>query len=91
MNFKVGQKVVCTAGTDGTWTGPGIVKPGPKKDDVVTVSGFDGDSYIYLSEYNHGHSFNGKWFRPLQDLSAVGINDLLEILPFIERREKVNI
>ena len=80
MNYKVGQKVVCIkSGTWATYTAHGIACP--QKDEVCTITGITVDNAGYISTN----------FRPVDELSNVGINDLIEILPFIERREKINI
>lgn len=95
MNFKVGQKVVCI--TDAKWYDINkkccSAVPVPKKDEVTTIKTIttmvDGNTGLIFEEYQS--TFNSNWFRPLDELSNIGINDLIEILPFNERKEKVNL
>lgn len=91
MNFKVGQKVVCVYSGDWQPAKGAEAAPRPNKDEVVTVSGIASDGYLRLKEYPQHLTYYPKFFRPLDELSNVGINDLIEILPFQERKVKVNI
>lgn len=80
QRFKQGQQVVCTHPT-GMWLG---VFPGPKMNDIVTVSKYSTihKSSIELVEYNYSNlgylipdAYIQIWFEPIAD-----INELTQIL-----------
>lgn len=93
--FKVGQKVVCVYSGDWDATPEQSSRIRfPKKDEQAVISelvkAYEG-VYLKLAGFPPNVWYLSTYFRPLDELSNVGINDLIEILPFQERKVKVNI
>jgi hypothetical protein len=86
--FRQFQKVVCI--TYPTWIYEdgkykGASAPGPSKDEIVTVVGFDSDdwNYLQLLEYP-GDSYHKDGFRPLEttytesEIESVDISEITQ-------------
>lgn len=70
MNFKIGDKVICV--TDGTWVTriSKDSKPGPKKDDILIVTGIDEEGDLGFAEYSI-YFFDYRMFRKLSDIKSL--------------------
>lgn len=95
MNFKIGQKVVCVYNGDWDATPEQSSRIRfPKKDEQAVISelvkAYEG-TYLKLVGFPQSISYLSTYFRPLDELTSYGINDLIETLPFEERKVTVNI
>lgn len=87
MRFKPGQKVVCVNKNGWKSRYTGIIKPGPKFNDIVTVEGhgFTEHNTIRLVEYGMPgfigprFSYEEDQFEPLMDISE--LTEILEQQP----------
>jgi hypothetical protein len=80
--FQPGQRVVCTHPTEkwSTTELPGLIAPGPKYGDIVTVREYSWihEGFIVLEEYPLSCSgnelpdcYHQKWFEPLMDINEL--------------------
>lgn len=75
MRFKKGQQIVCISPGDWRYS-DGSKAPGPKRNEIVTVYGYDLPNSVLLYEYmEDGEGYNEIRFEPLMDIS-----ELTEIL-----------
>lgn len=68
MSFKIGQKVVCICSSG--WMDFRTFKTveGPNYNEIVTISGFDTNGWLFLKEYpsNDAEGYAPSEFKPLQ-------------------------